>query len=90
VNRDSRVVATLAATIAIGMGVGYIVDCRRSGGNLGDCWITGQGMINRVIDLGAIGGAGYVAGYWTLNPKLHTSRKEEQEAPSDPLDPRPH
>jgi hypothetical protein len=75
----TAIVATVFA-VGISLGVGYIVDCRRSGGEVDRCWATGRSMVDRAIDLiiGATAGAtvGGVVGYWTKNPALH--RREDQ------------
>jgi len=71
----SATVAAVVFCVGIALGVGYIIDCRRSGGDVDGCWVTGRGMIDRAIDLivGATAGAtvGGVVGYWTKNPALH-------------------
>jgi hypothetical protein len=64
-----------AAIVAIACGVGFIVDCRSEGGKVAECWVTGQGMINRAIDLAAGAAVGGVMGFWTLNPALHKDAK---------------
>lgn len=78
-----KIPAAVAATvfaIGVSLGVGFIVDCRRDGGDVDRCWTTGRSMIDRAFDfiIGATAG-GTVCGviaYWTKNPALH--RQEEQ------------
>jgi len=64
-------IGVAVVALAIACGVGFIVDCRRGGGQVAECWVTGQGMINRAFDLLAGAGVGGVVGYWTKNPALH-------------------
>lgn len=75
-----QAVGAMACVIAITCGVGFILDCRRSGGQVAECWVTGQNMINRAIDLGAGAGGGFLAGYWTLNPQLHKKKPDDLDA----------
>jgi hypothetical protein len=70
-NRISGSLGLIAGAVAIICGIGFIWDCRRDGGQVAECWVTGQGMINRAIDLMAGAAVGGVVGYWTLNPALH-------------------
>jgi hypothetical protein len=69
-----------AAGVAIAGGVGFIVDCRRAGGDVERCWMTGQTMISRASDMALGGAVGGVVGFWTKNPALH--RKSNR--PDDP------
>jgi len=55
-----------ASTISVLAGFGYIVDCRRSGGSVQDCWLTGL----PIAGIGATGGGAFKLGYETLNPRL--------------------
>ena len=73
----SGTLGLFASAVAIACGIGFIVDCRRGGGNVSECWVTGQGMINRAIDIAAGAAVGGVVGFWTKNPALH--RKEDEE-----------
>lgn len=75
-------IGLFASLVAIACGVGFIVDCRRDGGKLSECWITGQGMINRAIDLAAGAAVGGVMGYWTLNPALHKDDRRRSTSPA--------
>jgi hypothetical protein len=89
VKNIAELAAAAVCGLTVGMGVVFIWDCRRTGGEVQDCWLTGQNMVNRAVDVGLGGGAGFLAGFWTLNPKLDDKRKKGQ-AEGDPLDPRPH
>jgi hypothetical protein len=68
-----------AAGVAIAGGIGFIVDCRRAGGDVERCWMTGQTMISRASDMALGGAVGGVVGFWTKNPALH--RKPDDKPP---------
>jgi hypothetical protein len=55
-----------AATLSVIAGGAYIIDCRRSGGELDTCWLTGL----PIAGLGAGVGGGFRLGFETLNPAL--------------------
>jgi hypothetical protein len=73
-------VGLFASLVAIACGVGFIIDCRREGGAVSECWVTGSTMLNRAFDLTAGAAVGGVMGYWTLNPALH----KKPEKPENP------
>ena len=85
-------IGLFASLVAIACGVGFIVDCRQEGGKVAECWVTGQGMINRAIDIAAGAAVGGVVGYWSLNPALHKddrrrrgSTSPESDEPTSPF-----
>jgi hypothetical protein len=55
-----------ASTISVLAGFGYIIDCRRAGGSVTDCWLTGL----PIAGIGAGAGGAFKLGYETLNPRL--------------------
>jgi hypothetical protein len=55
-----------AATLSVIAGGAYIVDCRRSGGEIDKCWLTGL----PIAGLGAGVGGGFRVGFETYNPSL--------------------
>jgi hypothetical protein len=55
-----------AATLSVIAGGAYIIDCRRSGGELDKCWLTGL----PIAGLGAGVGGGFKIGFETFNPAL--------------------
>ncbi len=64
-----------AATLSVIAGGAYIIDCRRSGGGIDQCWLTGL----PIAGLGAAGGGGFQVGFETLNPALR--RREGVDDP---------
>jgi hypothetical protein len=59
-----------AATLSVLAGTAYIIDCRRSGGGIDQCWLTGL----PIAGLGGAAGGGFQAGYRTPNPALRRQR----------------
>lgn len=49
-------------------GVVYIADCRRSGGPIDQCWLTGL----PIAGLGGTAAGGFATGYGTFNPALRS------------------
>jgi hypothetical protein len=71
-----------AASLSVLAGLLYIVDCRRSGGDVERCWLTGLPFMG----LGGAAGGAFQLGYETLNPRL---RKDDappgaRRFPTDP------
>jgi|688.fasta_scaffold128559_4 hypothetical protein len=71
-----------AATLSVLVGTVYIIDCRRSGGEVDKCWLTGAPFMG----LGGAAGGAFQLGYETLNPRL---RKDDappgaRRFPTDP------
>jgi len=83
--RQIEIAAAVACGVLLVFGVGYIWDCRGSGGKVDECWNAGEKTVTRALDLllgaGAGAAGGYAMGYWTLNPNL---RKEGQDVPAAP------
>lgn len=64
-----------ASTLAIVLGIGYVIDCRRDPtANRAECWFAGGGLMGV--------GTAYKAGYWTPNPNL-TARQRRQAAQAE-------
>jgi hypothetical protein len=63
-----------AASLSVLAGMLYIVDCRRAGGDVERCWLTGLPFMG----LGGAAGGAFQLGYETLNPKLR------KRTPTDP------
>ena len=63
-----------AASLSVLAGMLYIVDCRRAGGDVERCWLTGLPFMG----LGGAAGGAFQLGYETLNPKLR------KRSPTDP------
>ena len=62
------------STLAMVLGFGYLIDCRRDlTANRAECWVAGGGLMG-------VGGA-YKAGYWTPNPDLATARRKRRTEP---------
>lgn len=67
-----------ASTLAIVLGIGYLVDCRRDpAANRAECWVAGGGLMG-------VGGA-YKLGYITPNPDI-TPRQRRQTAPIEKVE----
>ena len=54
------------AALSFVAGVAYIVDCRRAGGAIDQCWLTGL----PIAGLGGTAAGGFASGYGTYNPTL--------------------
>jgi hypothetical protein len=54
----------------------YIVDCRRAGGDVERCWLTGLPFMG----LGGASAGAFKLGYDTLNPKLRSRRPGDPDA----------
>ena len=70
--------ATIGSASVLSMlaGMLYIVDCRRTGGDVERCWLTGL----PIAGLGATGGGAFQLGYETLNPKLRRGKPTDPDA----------
>lgn len=66
--KASQVLAPIftAATLSVIAGGAYIIDCRRAGGELDKCWLTGL----PIAGLGGAAGGGFRVGFETFNPAL--------------------
>jgi hypothetical protein len=66
--KASQVLAPImsGALLSVVAGGLYIVDCRRAGGELDKCWLTGL----PIAGLGAGVGGGFKVGFETINPAL--------------------
>jgi len=61
-------------------GVIYIADCRRAGGPIDQCWLTGL----PIAGLGGTAAGGFASGYATYNPTLRApSTSRTRRAPED-------
>lgn len=65
-----------AASLSVLAGMAYIVDCRRAGGDVERCWLTGLPFMG----LGGAAGGAFQLGYETLNPKLRKGRPTDPDA----------
>jgi len=54
------------AVLSFVAGVIYIADCRRAGGPIDQCWLTGL----PIAGLGGTAAGGFATGYGTFNPDL--------------------
>lgn len=70
--KASQVLAPImtAATLSVIAGGAYIIDCRRAGGEIDKCWLTGL----PIAGLGAGVGGGFRMGFETENPALRRRR----------------
>ncbi len=64
-----------AATLSVIAGAVYIIDCRRAGGELDKCWLTGL----PIAGIGGAAGGAFRVGYETLNPRLN--RRDDGQQP---------
>jgi hypothetical protein len=64
--RDVLPYVLTGSLLSVVGGIGYIIDCRLSGGSVQDCWLTGL----PIAGIGATGGGAFTLGYETLNPRL--------------------
>jgi hypothetical protein len=77
VNRSTVIASiTSAATMSVLAGMLYIVDCRRAGGDVERCWLTGLPFMG----LGGASAGAFKLGYDTLNPKLRSRRPGDPDA----------
>ena len=65
-----------AASLSVLAGMLYIVDCRRAGGDVERCWLTGLPFMG----LGGAAGGAFQLGYETLNPKLRRGKPTDPDA----------
>jgi hypothetical protein len=72
---------TSIAFLSFCAGTLYIIDCRRAGGAIDQCWLTGL----PIAGLGGTAAGGFASGYGTFNPAL--SRPEP--ATPKPATPKP-
>ena len=74
----ATLLATIGSASVLSMlaGMLYIVDCRRTGGDVERCWLTGL----PIAGLGATGGGAFQLGYETLNPKLRRGKPTDPDA----------
>jgi hypothetical protein len=67
-----------ASTLAIVLGIGYLIDCRTDPkANRAECWVAGGGLMG-------IGGS-YKLGYATPNPDI-TPRQRRQAAQTEKVE----
>lgn len=78
----ARSIVGAASTITLAFGIGYLIDCRLTGGDVDKCWLTGGSLAG----LGTAGQAAYKAGFWTPNPGIRQDERD-RVAPMDSPDP---
>jgi hypothetical protein len=77
-NRTAKALGA-TSTLAMVLGFGYILDCRRDPtAKRPECWLTGG------LSMG-VGGA-FKAGYWTPNPDLATARRKRRTEPTESVE----
>jgi hypothetical protein len=77
----------IAACVLLGIGLVYrtawIVDCRRSSGQLERCWQSGPLVVSvdQLVQLAAASGVAGWVGFNTYNPSLRDPRRRDPETP---------
>jgi hypothetical protein len=70
---------TSIAFLSFVAGVTYIADCRRAGGAIDQCWLTGL----PIAGLGGTAAGGFATGYGTFNPDLRSPSPSSRSSRRD-------
>jgi hypothetical protein len=67
-----------ASTLAVVIAAGFLIDCRTSGGQVKDCWLTAS----TIAGVGVASQASYQAGFWRPNPAI-SDQERNRVPPTD-------